>query len=200
MKYFLVPAAILLVCGVSIGVCVHLYRTPGALQSPLEAKRVAFDTVSRKQFIAHNAPFIFIHRLLFGNRDKYMYLPPRVLPSRTISGALGYSVFGLVTSWNAETKLLEMSSYLNIPITIRFDPDTAKQMAFVPFLDTSGRVKEFGEHGIVTSSDNPKFATLFCQGDIVEIVTETAEALKQATRDKPIVPVELHLRQRLCSQ
>jgi hypothetical protein len=200
VKYFLFTIGLFLLAGAIVAsFLVREYRARDD-DASRENKRVAFDDYSRAQFLSQNKLFIFAYGQVFGNRDKYKYFPPRILPTHTFNGRQGNSLFALVSSWNADTRILEVSSYLNTAMTIRFDPDTQNQMAFMPKLDATGRVKDFGENGIVTSSDSPKFATLFCQGDIVEIVTETAEALRQAAKDTPVVPVEIHLRQRLCTQ
>ena len=111
MKYFFAFIGISgLICIVLGNVVLRIYTTPQASTTSTVAKQLAFDDYSRRQFLAQNKLFIFVYVQVFGNRDKYKYFPPRILTTHTIKGQVGYTIHGLVSTWNPETKLLQVSS------------------------------------------------------------------------------------------
>ena len=165
-----------------------------------EKRRVVVDEYSQKQFFARNSLYMSLHGLIFGNRDKYLYFPPRILPSSTFQGRQAFSVYALIKSWNPDTGIAEVSTYVNKPAQVYVNPDKEKVAAYMPQIDKTGRVIRFGPNDVVTSKDNPKYQSLFCEGDIVEVVTEFASQIQSGSTSNPIHPVEIHLRRRLCEQ
>lgn len=177
-----------------------LYRSPALSSHRMETIRQRVDEYSRRAFIRKNPLFLFVNTTLLGNGDKYIYRPPRIVPANTFQGARAYEVFGMVSSWNPDTRTMEVNSYIGKHLFVRFDPTLDGSIAYVPLLDSTGAVADFREDDFVSDTSSNRFETLFCPGDIVSIRIDDPLEIKTASLTSPIVPKEIRLSHRLCAQ
>lgn len=177
-----------------------VYRFPILASQSLEKKRKTFDDWQNQLFIRRSAAMLLINRL-YGNADKYVFRPPRVIPTyNSKKGIQGYLVYGMVTSWNPQSHVLNLSSYLGRPLAVRFDPDVDGSMAVMPQLDNYGVAQSISERDFVETSRHQRYATLFCVGDIVSVETQHVQQFSYFSRGIPIVPRVIQLSFRLCEQ
>ncbi len=187
--------ASLMVLGVSV-----LYRSALVATQSVEAYRKKFDERQNQAFIARSSSMMALNRL-YGNGDKYVFRPPRVVPSFKKDGTIqGYTIYGMVSTWNPQSHLLTLSSYLGRPVSVRFDPDLDGSMAVVPKLDNYGVADSIGERDFVSTIRDNRYTELFCVGDIVSIESPSPQQFSYSARGTPIVPRIIQLSFRLCDK
>lgn len=175
-----------------------LYQFPYIPYGRIEEVRKTIDKKQTAWYDRQELLFRMINSLVYHNGDKYLFRPPRIAPSHTFPGRPAYSIYGIVTSWNPKTKLLEMDSYVGTHIVIQFDPDYDKSVAFMPNLDKYGKTTGFGENDWVTGNDNPRFENIFCQSDILMVLASDIADFSGTTKSKPLIPKEIRLSHRVC--
>lgn len=140
-----------------------------------------------------------ISNVVFGNRDKYVWRPPRVVPVYDKVGAIsGYDIFGIVTSWDPEARLLYISSYVRKSLTVKLDPEHDNSIAVIAPMDRQGAIPALNAIQIVDSSTFPGWRELFCVGDTVAVQVRKHQELSKGSIDDPIVPMHVRLEHRLC--
>lgn len=113
VRYFVWLFLILLsVCFLALGGILSLYRSVDGVSMVTEQKRKAFDETQNQLFIKRSIWFRAIHAW-YGNGDKYVFRPPRIVPNYREDGVVqGYTVYGMVTTWSPGDRIVELSSYL----------------------------------------------------------------------------------------
>ncbi len=168
--------------------------------SPVESFRTRLDGFFLREYNSRSIIGVVFHTYIFRNGDKYIFKPPRVIPSYTIPGEPAYTVYGLVEHWEPDTKLLTVNLYTSGRIRVSFDPTINGTIAHVPRLNVRGETVSFRDTDIVIRSDHIRFPTLFCTGDIIAMTIMKPNELKQAKVGLPLIPKEIKLSQRLCDQ
>lgn len=134
------------------------------------------------------------------NPDKYVDRPARIVPDRDADGSYkGFVVYGLVTKWDPEGKVLSLDAYTGNKLFVRLDPDTDRSLIVIPKLDKLG-VAVDSSMQVVTSASEPNWSTLFCYADIVSVHTTTADAITASSEEYPLIPKRVQLSHRLCEQ
>jgi len=168
------------------------------LRTPIEPLRAAIDAYSKEQFTLLHSPYIFFHYLIFGNSDMYVYRPPRILSGFTVAGKPSYIVYGNVSRWDPASHLITLRAYSGGTLFVAFDPDHDGSMAYTPALDRWGGVIAFGNNDIVSSTDNPRFETLFCPSDVLMVLFSSLSSLSSSSQAHPVHATEIRLTHRLC--
>jgi len=191
---------IIVFLGALICCFVLVYRSPLLATIPIETSRKKIDELQNQAFIRRSSLTLFLNRL-YGNADKYVFRPPRILPTFDTDGTVqGYVMYGMVTRWDPQARLLTLSSYLGRPVSVRFDPDLDRSFAVVPRLDGYGVAQSVGESDFVQTSQDPRYTDLFCENDVVSVETPHKQQFSYVSRGTPIVPRSIQLSFRLCDK
>lgn len=169
----------------------------GAFDSSLRSEQVRkkIDALFETQYKRRTPPGVWVHDVVFGNNDKYVFRPPRIEAAYDNKGKfLGFELHALVLSWNPGGKLLRVRTYTRREADVRLDPERDKSFAVVAPMDRYGKIPSVDSIKIVTSSDDPLWERLFCAGDTVVIRANK----KSVFMSSPVVPENVRLTHRLC--
>ena len=190
------------VCFLSVAlvlVVLVVYRGSYIQASSVEHIRISLDKRFEQWFIERNLPFLWLNSAVFGNGDKYSFYPPRIVPVLDDAGITrAYHVYGMVTFWDPDAKILGVNSYIGRPLYIQFDPTRDGVLGVIPLLDSQGRM--LGVSGIqyVDRPDVANWDTLFCPDDIVTVEVKDRSSVESSNRDHPVIPTTVTVTRRLC--
>jgi hypothetical protein len=177
-----------------------IYQNQFPQHTTIEHWRNTADQELWNGYMSGNSIVLWINRAVFHNQDKYAWYPPRILPVYYTDGTIhGYQLYGMVTSWDPENKLLTLNSYIGKTLFVRFDPKPGGSVAYMPKFDAFGQM-QFGDLPVIRSTDIPDWNTVFCRYDILSIEAKTADAFNRASEKSPLVPAVITLYNRLCKQ
>jgi len=164
-----------------------------------ELPRLKVDEVLKNASIKKNLLGIAINSFIFGNADKYVWRPPRVVPVYDQKGKItGYDIFGVVTSWDADARLLHIRSYTRKNLVVRMDPEFDDSIAVIAPMDRQGQISDLDSIVIVDTTSYPQWDSLFCVGDTVAVQVRTRTELQKGSLSYPVVPIHVRLEHRLC--
>jgi hypothetical protein len=198
MKYITVLCIGIFLLLLSLFLSLEFYKGPFPQNSRVETWRKTIDVQLRATSMQKNT--LWINSIVFHNQDKYTWYPPRVIVKTDKNGtASGYAVYGMVTSWDPQARLLMLSSYTGKTLFVLFDPTPNGPIAIMNRFDRFGQVQG-GEIQLVLDTSVPNWDTLFCSYDIVSVEAKTANVFNKTSREAPLVPTGIALVNRLCKQ
>ena len=167
----------------------------------VEHMRISLDTRFEGWFVNRNLPFLWLNSAVFGNGDKYAFYPPRIVPVLDDAGITrAYHVYGMVTFWDPDAKILGLNSYIGRPLYVQFNPENDNSMGVIPQLNSQGQVRSVASIQFVDRSDIPNWNTLFCPSDIIKVEVKERKSIEDSSRDYPIIPTTITLTRRICTQ
>jgi hypothetical protein len=178
-------------------ITLQVYQVPFIQNARIDTWRQGVDSLLKRTYSTQRTRWV--NDVIFRNKDKYTWYPPRIQLVYNENSIIRYKVYGMVTSWDSNTRLLTVSSYLGKPLYIRFSPTPAGPIAIIPKLDRYGQLTSLGVQTI-EYFNVPNWNTLFCQHDIVAVNAKSYMQFFQSTREKPLVPTVITLTLRICDQ
>jgi hypothetical protein len=195
----ILAALSLIVFGIllTLFITLQVYQVPFIQNPSVEQWRQRIDSQLKQTFVTLRHPWI--NAVIFHNKDKYIWYPPRIQFAYNENSIIGYKVYGMVVSWDYEAKLLTLSSYLGKPLYVRFLPTSNGPIAILPKFDMFGYVTS-SEVQAVQRINVPNWNTLFCSYDIVSVDAKSYMSFFQSSKEKPLIPTVITLSYRLCKQ
>ena len=166
-----------------------------------ERYRRALDEMWKQAYDRQLPLAVWFQQIVFHNKDKYVFRPPRILVNNDIgeSKEIFYELYGKVTFWDPDAKMVGVNSYIGKTFFVRLDPVVDGSYAIVPHLDRWGGMLDAGAVPVVSRASDASWQTLFCPSDIVSIVFSDKHALDTNSQTSPLVPKFISLSQRLCT-
>ena len=178
-----------------------VYRGPYIQASSVESMRTSLDKRFEGWFVNRNLPFLWLNSAVFGNGDKYAFYPPRIVPVLDDAGITrAYHVYGMVTFWDPDAKIMGLNSYIGRPLYIQFDPTRDGVLGVIPLLDSQGRMLGVSGIQFVDRPDVANWNTLFCPDDIVTVEVKDRSSIESSNRDHPVIPTTITVTRRVCTQ